>query len=107
MKIKAVALALAVAGFGASVAIAKGPPPGKGTDATASTAAAPTSASTGRNVQVCHRTHAARRPFRMISVSSAALETHMRHGDLITPSAGACPTSERGGSPTTTTSAAP
>lgn len=93
MKLKAVALALAVAGFGTSVAIAKGPPPG-GRAETSATATA-----TQRKVKVCHRAFAANRPFRMILVSRAALETHMRHGDLLAPASGGCPT--------TTTPAAP
>jgi hypothetical protein len=93
MKLKIVAIAFAVAGLGTSVAVAKSPAPG-GRGETSATATA-----TERKLKVCHRTLAASRPFRMILVSRAALETHMRHGDLLAPGSGACPT--------TTTSAAP
>jgi hypothetical protein len=78
MNLKAVAVVLALTGLGTSVAVAQGPP---AADAVADPA-----------VTVCHRTAAAARPFRLIRVSRSALETHMRHGDLLA-SSGRCSTS--------------
>jgi hypothetical protein len=75
MNLKAAAVVLALTGFGTSVAVAKGPPDA---DAVAE-----------RSATVCHRTASAAQPFRLIRVSSSAVEAHMRHGDLLATN-GAC-----------------
>ena len=85
MKSNAVAVALAVAGFGTSVAVAKDPPP-SGRDGLS-----PRAAATERTVKLCHRPLAANGSLQMIRVSHEALETHMRHGDLLVPTSGGCP----------------
>lgn len=36
-------------------------------------------------VQVCHRTHSKKHPWHVISVSSAAVPAHLRHGDTLAP----------------------
>ena len=91
MKLKAVAAVLALAGFATSVAVAQGPPPGRGPDkgSPAATASATTAA---KRVDVCHRTGSAKNPFLTLSVSRAALASHMRHGDLLAPASGGCAT---------------
>ncbi len=40
-------------------------------------------------VQLCHRTHSKKHPWRLIKVSSRAVPAHLRHGDQPAP----CPTS--------------
>lgn len=77
MNLKAVAVVLALTGLGTSLAVAQGPP---AADAVVE-----------RSVTVCHRTASAAQPFRVIRVSSSALEAHMRRGDLLARSGG-CPT---------------
>ena len=36
-------------------------------------------------VQICHRTHSKKHPWRLITVSSRALKAHLRHGDTCRP----------------------
>ena len=36
-------------------------------------------------VQICHRTHSWKHPWRAITVSSRALKAHLRHGDTLPP----------------------
>jgi uncharacterized membrane protein YgcG len=36
-------------------------------------------------VQVCHRTHSKKHPWHVISVSSAAVQAHLNHGDTLAP----------------------
>jgi hypothetical protein len=112
MKLNASLIALFVAGLVASVAIAgpapgKGKPPGKGKAAdTASTSTSTSESSTttttpsGKKIQVCHRTHSKKKPYRLITVSKKALKAHLRHGDVL-PANGQCPSSQ--GTTTTTT----
>jgi hypothetical protein len=42
-------------------------------------------------VQVCHRTHSKKHPFRTITVSVRAVKAHLRHGDHV----GACTGTEQ------------
>jgi hypothetical protein len=114
MKLNASLIALFVAGLVASVAIAgpapgKGKPPGKGKAAdTASTSTSTSESSTttttpsGKKVQVCHRTHSKKKPYRLITISKKALKAHLRHGDVL-PANGQCPTSQDTTTTTTTT----
>ena len=74
MNLKAVAVVLALTGLGTSVAVAKGPP---AADAVGE-----------RAVTVCHRTASTARSLHLIRVSRSALETHMRHGDMLASSGG-------------------
>jgi hypothetical protein len=114
MKLNASLIALFVAGLVASVAIAgpapgKGKPPGKGKAAdTASTSTSTSGSSTttttpsGKKVQVCHRTHSKKKPYRLVTISKKALKAHLRHGDVL-PVNGQCP-SPQSTTTTTTTS---
>jgi hypothetical protein len=36
-------------------------------------------------VQICHRTHSKKHPWRLITVSSRAVKAHLRHGDSLPP----------------------
>ena len=36
-------------------------------------------------VQVCHRTHSKKHPWHVISISSAAAQAHLKHGDALAP----------------------
>ena len=36
-------------------------------------------------VQICHRTHSWKHPWRLITVSNRALKAHLRHGDTLPP----------------------
>lgn len=36
-------------------------------------------------VQICHRTHSRKHPWRAITVSSRSLKAHLRHGDTFLP----------------------
>lgn len=36
-------------------------------------------------VQICHRTHSKKHPWRMITVSNRAVKAHLRHGDTLPP----------------------
>ncbi len=36
-------------------------------------------------VQICHRTHSKKHPWLLITVSSAAVQAHLRHGDTLPP----------------------
>jgi len=42
-------------------------------------------------VQICHRTHSKKKPFRTITVSSRAVKAHLKHGDHV----GACTGTEQ------------
>ena len=55
-----------------------------------STAAGPSAAQYQYRVQICHRTGSKKHPFHTITVSSAAVAAHVRHGDHV----GACTGSE-------------
>ena len=36
-------------------------------------------------VQVCHRTHSKKHPWHAITISSAAVPAHLKHGDMLAP----------------------
>ncbi|HWP47144.1 MAG TPA: hypothetical protein VNM22_08295 [Candidatus Limnocylindrales bacterium] len=50
------------------------------------------SSPTGHKVTICHRTGSKENPYRRITISSNALDSHRRHGDIIPAPPGGCPT---------------
>jgi hypothetical protein len=90
---------LAIAGFGASYALAGNGhgKPGKNPP-TVSSSSSSTTTTAPKKTFVCHRTHSAKHPWVLISVSTHAVAAHLRHGDVL-PTNGSCPTPP----PTTTT----
>jgi hypothetical protein len=104
MNLQALAVALALVGLGTSVAVAQGTPRGAVSAKDTARSSWPTS---GAEVRVCHRTASTSDPFRLRSVSRRTVETHLRHGDLIAPATGGCPSRAGARLPTTAISAAP
>jgi hypothetical protein len=47
---------------------------------------------TEHKVTICHRTGSKENPYRRITISSNALDSHRRHGDIIPAPLGGCPT---------------
>ncbi len=50
------------------------------------------SSPTQHKVTICHRTGSKENPYRRITISSNALDSHRRHGDIIPAPPGGCPT---------------
>ncbi len=108
MKLKVLLCCLFVVGFGASYALA-GNGHGNGaakkkdpTTSSSSSSSSTTATTASKKTLLCHKTHSAKNPYVLISISSHAVAAHLRHGDVV-PTAGKCPAAAATTTSTTTT----